>query len=257
MISRDDLIDFIHRTLGQDLLNQAAVKDDLANGPQVLGTDQVTKVALGVSCNQEFLDKAVAWGAQVCIFHHGLDIRFEKFRFPLYTQNRLRAIFQNDLTILGYHYALDAHPTIGNNAQIIQTLGAKITGSLYQDWGFIAEFDQPLTITQLENKCRKLFGQTINFAGKHQHVRIIGVVSGAAKPYQLEIEELLENNVQIYISGESSESTPHKLTELGIGYILGGHYATETFGVKTLGDEIKKHFQHKLKVKFIDIPNLL
>lgn len=257
MINRDDLIVSVNQILGTDLLLKAAQIDEMANGVQILGGEKVTKVALGVSCNQEFLDAAIEWGAEVCIFHHGLDTRSEKFRFPVYTQNRLRTIFQNNLTIVGYHYTIDAHSVIGNNAQIIKLLGADITDTLFQEWGFTADFKKPVSVGELEKRCKNLFGQLNIFKAKDTHIKTIGVVSGAGKPYQTDIEEMVAKGVQVYISGEGSESTPHKLIESGISYFLGGHHNTETFGVKALSDVINDYYDGQIEAKFIDIPNIL
>ncbi|MFH2061392.1 MAG: Nif3-like dinuclear metal center hexameric protein, partial [Candidatus Beckwithbacteria bacterium] len=81
------------------------------------------------------------------------------------------------------------------------------------------------------------------------------VVSGGGKPYAEHLAEMEEKGVELFISGESSESIPHKMKESKINYFAGGHYATEVFGVQELGKRIKEHFKEKLKVEFIDIPN--
>ena len=216
----------------------------------------MTKVAVGVSCNHQFLQQAVNWGAQLCIFHHGLDDRTDHGHYPLYTQKRLRLIFKHDLSILGYHYALDAHPRLGNNAQIITKLGGKITDTLYEDWGFVAKLSKPVTLDELSQSCQQLFAKDIHlFGSTSTEIDTIGVVSGAAKPYASHIKELQAKGVQAYISGETSESTPHRLIESNIPYLVCGHYATETFGVKALAQVIDNQFDQQLEVQFIDIPN--
>ena len=99
MIKRDELIKFIYRTIGKNLLAKALKIDEVANGVQILGKEQVNKVVLGVSCNEAFLKEAVKRGADFCIFHHGFDPRVFKSRFSLSAQKRLRLIFKNDLTV--------------------------------------------------------------------------------------------------------------------------------------------------------------
>jgi len=257
MVKRDQLIKFIYQTISKDLLVKALKIDEVANGVQILGKENVSKIALGTSLNQEFLKEAVKRGADFCIFHHGFDPRTFKSRFSISAQKRLKLIFKNDLTIAGFHFCLDAHPQIGNNATIIKRLGAKITGQFWgEGWGFIAKFAEPQSLTALKSKCAKIFNHEISsFLVNSKPVRIIAVVSGGAKPNAENIAAMEEQGVELFISGEPTESTPHKLLESGINYFTGGHYNTEVFGVQELGKKIKSHFGNKVKVEFIDIPN--
>ena len=256
MVKRDELIDFIYQTIGKELLDKALQKDEVANGIQFLGSEKVGVVTLGVSLNEEFLNEAVALKSNFCIFHHGFDPRTWKSRFSSYAQKRLKVIFKNDLTVMGLHYALDAHPEIGNNAQIIKKLGAKIKSTLFDDWGFVATFDRKKDVHDLAHRCQEIFNHDILLiAGNPEKIKTIGVVSGAAKPYDLEISEMEAKGVEVFISGETSESTIHKMKESGISYLLCGHYATEKFGVQELGRKIESKFKGKLRVEFIDIQN--
>ena len=150
MIKRDELIKFIYEYFGKELMQKAARKDEIAaNGAQILGGKNVEKITLGVSCNLDFLKEAVSIGSNFCIFHHGFDPRTYKMRFPLHTQKRLRLIFQKQMTIMGFHYILDSHPKIGNNATIINKLGARIKNTLFDEWGYTAEFDVQQDIKKL------------------------------------------------------------------------------------------------------------
>ena len=157
---------------------------------------------------------------------------------------------------MAFHYALDAHPTVGNNATIIKKLGAKIKEPLWDDWGYTATFEKPQDIHDLASKCEKLFNHDIFVVevGAHK-VKTIGVVSGGAKPYAQQIAEMESKGVELFISGETSESIPHKMQESGINYFACGHYATEVFGVQELGKKIKSNFKNRIAVEFIDIQN--
>lgn len=258
MIKRDELIKFIYDYFGKELLKRAAQKDELANGVQILGSESIKKVTLGVSCNKDFLKEAVKVGSNFCIFHHGLDVRTYKSRIPRYSQKRLKVIFQNEITIMGFHYILDSHHQIGNNATIIKLLGATIKDPLFQerDFGHTAIFSTPKDVKQLAKKCSEIMEHDIFavYTGP-KRVRTIGVVSGAGKPYAAELAEMEEKGIELYISGETSESIPNKMKEAGINYFACGHYASEVFGVQELGKIIKSHFKDKLEVEFIDIPN--
>lgn len=258
MVLRDELTSFIEKTIGLDLLAKARAKDEVANGVQFLGSEQITKVVLGVSCNEDFLIEAAAAESQYCIFHHGFDPRTHLSRYSLASQKQLRVIMGCNLTVAGYHYALDAQPEFGNNATIAKLLGAKITDKLDDEWGFVARLPKPLSLDELSAICAKLFSHDIlAIKVNDQSVQTIGIVSGAGKPYSAQFAEMHSKNVELYISGESSESRLHAMQEEGISYFLGGHYATEVFGVQELGKRIKAHFKNKLEVEFIDIPNPL
>lgn len=256
MLKRDELITFVYKVVGNDLINKVHRDDDLANGVQFFGGENVKKVALGVSLNEEFLQEAVSWGSNFCIFHHGFDVRTWKSRYPTYSQKRLRLIFKNDLTIMGFHGVLDEHPEIGNNAQIVKKLGAKVVDTFYNEWGFVAKFEKPQDLHDLGHKCQEIFDHEIFVvAGGQKKVRTIGVCSGAAKPYEEQVAEMETKGVELFISGETSESAPHKMMEAGINYFVCGHYATEKFGIQALGDKIRTKYKEKLMVKFIDIQN--
>ena len=256
MITRTDLSTFLQDFFGEEFLRKAEEKDELANGPQFLGSVEIRKIALGASINEDFLKEAVTIGANVCIFHHGFDPRVHKGRFPLSSQKRLRLIFKHDLTIFGFHYALDAHPTIGNNATILKHLRAKIQDTLFEECGFVGQLREPKKVEDLAKICADLFSQDVFavYAGP-KVVKTIGVVSGAAKPYAQHIAEMEEKGVELFIAGETSESVPNRMKESGINYFACGHYATEVFGVQELGKVIKSHFKDSVEVEFIDIPN--
>ena len=256
MVKRDQLIEFVYQTIGKEWIEKALAKDELANGVQFLGNEEVKKVALGTSLNEDFLQEAVKAGAQFCIFHHGFDVRTWRSRYPLFSQKRMRVIFENKLTVMGFHYALDFHPEIGNNVAIIKKLGAKVKDTLYEEWGYIAEFSTSQDVKKLSEKCAKLFSHDI-FAvlSGPKKVKTIGVVSGAGKPDAQHLAEMEEKGVELFITGEPSESIPHKMKESRINYFAGGHYATEGFGVQELGKKIKGEYKNRLEVEFIDIPN--
>ncbi|MGI5828015.1 MAG: Nif3-like dinuclear metal center hexameric protein [Patescibacteria group bacterium] len=258
----DALFTTIHdKILGPELLAKANQVDTNANGVQIKGDDEVKKIALGVSCNTEFLQKAANWGADVCIFHHGLSLS-DKYiynsRLTPSLQKQLKVIFENNLTVAGYHFALDTHEKIGNNIQIIKALGAKETKELYFDnWGMVAEFSKPQFIQDVAKECSKLFRHDIFMVlGETEKVARFGVCSGSAIPSSADVMEIVENGLELHITGVITESSSAVAKESGFHYFAAGHYATEVFGVKALGKEIKKKFP-SLEVEFIDVWNEL
>ena len=256
MINRDKVISFINQTVGEELLEKAILKDNFANGVQILGSEQVKNIALGVSLNEEFLEKAIKWGAKMCIFHHGIYTPTYKLQYTLSEQKRLKLIFKNDLTIIGLHYSLDFHPKLGNNAQIIKKLGAKVKDSFAEEWGYVGKFEKPQDLHDLGHKCQELFDHEVFVVqANDRKVKTIGVCSGAHKPGTFDFHEMHQKNIDLLITGETAEYLPHQMQEEGINYFVCGHYATETFGVKALGKEIKNEFGDKIDIKFIDIEN--
>lgn len=258
MVTRDELTKFIESTIGLELLSKAKTIDPFANGVQFVGSEQVEKVILGVSLNVDFLNEAVAASANYCVFHHGLDPRTDGAVYSMSAQKRLKLIFDNNLTIAGYHHALDAQNKFGNNASIAQLLGAKIIDMLDEGWGCVAKLKNPMTQDELSEKCAEIFSHDVlAIKAGDKTVQILGINSGGASPYDKLIGELHSKNIDVYITGESNESRPHVMQEEGINFFLCGHYATEVFAVQELGKLIKTKFGKKIEVEFIDIPNPL
>ena len=262
MVKRDELIKTINKIIGSDLLAKANKVDQNANGVQVHGVDGVNKIALGVSTSMDFFEEAVDSGAEFCITHHGLHLS-EKYMYNSLLnksqQSILKYVFANNLTVSGYHYSLDAHHEIGNNATIIKLLGAKFTNEPYfEEWGWVGEFDREVEAEELASICAKVFEHDI-FAvyGGPAKIRRIGVCSGGAKPVDADIHEIAAKNIDLHLAGEIAEGGPAIARECGFNYFAAGHYATEVFGVQELGKKIKSHYKDMLEVEFIDIPNPL
>lgn len=263
MVLRDELINTIHSIIGEDLLIKANKVDEGANGVQIHGSEKVTKIALGVSANLDFYTEAVASGAEFCLTHHGLHLSpkyMYNSRLDRSQQAVLKYVFVNDLTVAGYHYSLDAHPEIGNNATIIRELGAKRLNVPYltPGWGWVAEFAKPIDVKTLAEQCAELFNHDVFavYGGKEKVTRI-GVCSGGGKPIGEMLHQIFDQEVELHITGEIAESGASIAKDGGFNYFACGHYATEVFGVQELGKKIKEHYKDKLEVEFIDIPNPL
>ena len=174
------------------------------------------------------------------------------------TQQELEYIFKHNLTIAGYHYVLDVHPSIGNNVHIIKKLGAIETFDEYFDgWGWIGEFEYEKPISELAHESSKLFKHDVFIVkGSKETVKRIGVCSGGAVPVGEQYWEMLDKHIDLHITGEIKESSPGSTRELGISYFACGHYATEAFGIQAFGEEIKNKFP-ELEVRFIEVWNEL
>ncbi len=262
MVLRDELIHTIHHLIGEELIETANKLDENANGVQIHGAKEVTKIALGVSTSLDFFKETVNAGAEFAVTHHGIHLSpkyMYNSRLDQSQQSVLKYVFANDLTVAGYHYSLDAHPEIGNNATIIKLIGATRLEIPYMEgWGWVAEFDKPTDIKFLAEKLAEITNHDV-FAvyGGKSKVKRIGVCSGGAKPMGTDLHEIYDKNIDLHITGEIGEGGPGIAKSANFNYFAAGHYATEVFGVQELGKKLKEHYQDKLEVKFIDIPNPL
>ena len=262
MVSRDELITVIHDLIGVGLLAKANLIDEHANGIQIHGAKQVSKIALGVSTSLDFFHEVVKSGAQFTLTHHGIHLSSKYLynsRLDQSQQAVLKYVFAHDLTVAGYHFSLDVHPEIGNNATIINLLGAKKLDIHYFDgWGWVGEFNKPLAVQEIADKLAAVTSHDVFavYSGPDQ-IKRIGVCSGGAKPARETLHEIYDKNIDLHIAGEIGESGVNIAKDAGFNYFSAGHYATEVFGVQELGKLIKAHFGDKLEVEFIDIPNIL
>jgi len=254
MIKRDKLIGFINKTLKVE-----PDKDPyLFNGLQVIGKNEVEKIALGVSPNLELFEKAADWGAEMIILHHGLLGPKKTSPITKVLKKRLKILFDYNITLLTYHLFLDNHPTLGNNAQIVKLLGAKrgekfgYVDKLY--WGYVGKFPKAITIEELMKRVKKLCGPGVKiFKFGPKLIKKIGVVSGGG-PYVL--SEAVDKKLDAFLTGEPRESTEAWTKEAGVHFVYLGHYNSEKFGILALGEVLKKKFP-QLGIKFIEIPNPL
>ena len=256
------IFDYIHnQVFGKELVAQAQALDPNANGIQILGKNKVNKIAVGVSCHAEFLQKAIDWGADVCIFHHGMGLS-EKHgiynsRLSPSLQSQLQLVFKNNLTIAAYHYCLDVDPNIGNNVLIAQHLGLRLTGEKYfDDWGIIAKSDPVKDVDELAKACSQLFKHDVFMIRAKNEITRIGICSGGAIPHVKENFEIVEKNIDLHLTGVATESGVATAKENDYSYFACGHYATETLGIKALGEKINTKFEN-IDVRFIEVWNEL
>jgi dinuclear metal center YbgI/SA1388 family protein len=225
--------------------------DDAANGLQVENSGVVTKIAATVDTSLATIKMAIAIKADLLIVHHGL---FWSPRQPWTEKNYelLRLLAENNLAVYSSHLPLDAHPTLGNNARLCAALGLKNLKSFFASHGQTIGFKSQTKISrnELAAKLERATGVKPKvIPGGKNICEKIGVVTGGAGA---ELKLAASEGVDTFITGEGPHWTYGVAEELGLNVFYGGHYATETFGVKALSAELSKKF--KVPWEFLDYP---
>lgn len=237
------------------LLNVSKFRDYAPNGLQIEGRAEVKRIVTGVTASQALLDAAVEYGADAVLVHHGYFWKGESPVIRGMKKRRIATLLQHDISLLGYHLPLDAHPTLGNNAQLAERLGIRIEGVMdereLQGVGNVGALTEPMSLTAFGQHVTAVLGrEPLLIAGGDYPIRCIAWCTGGAQGY---IQQAFERGAHAYLSGEISEQTVHFARENGIHYIAAGHHATERYGVKALGDYLVRQFG--LEHRFVDVDN--
>jgi dinuclear metal center YbgI/SA1388 family protein len=245
MARRDDILQH-----ARELLDLDAYHDYGPMGLQVVGADEVSKIAAGVSSSRELFQRATAVGAELLIVHHGLFWENDPRVVDRAMRGRLEALFAGDVNLAAYHLALDAHPEIGNNALLAGLLGI---GELERvtEWGFGGRLESPATLDELARRLEAATGRPPQvFDGGPERIERVAVITGGAARLFPQIAAL---GYDAFVTGEPAEPTLHAAKELETHFLAGGHYATETFGIKALAETLAERFD--LEFEFLDLPN--
>jgi dinuclear metal center YbgI/SA1388 family protein len=238
-----------------DLLEVQDFADYGPNGLQVPGREEVTTVATGVSAHRELFERAAEAGAQLVIAHHGLFWDFHPRSLSAPMKERLRVLFDNEIALAGYHLPLDAHPEVGNNALICAALGLERAEPFGhhrgRSIGFVGRSPEGIPFDELRRRCARAFGQEpFIWDSGPDVVRSVGIVSGAAAS---SFGEAIAMGLDAFLTGEPAEHVMADAIESGTHFIAAGHYATETFGVRRLGELVAQEFG--VEHHFIAAPN--
>lgn len=227
-------------------------RDYCPNGVQVEGRAEVRRIATGVTASQAVLEAATAWGADAILVHHGYFWRSEDAVITGIKKRRIAHLLKHDVSLLAYHLPLDAHPELGNNAQLGDQLGFIVQGSFgEQDIAMHGVLEQPQTLQQLT----KLVEHTLQRAPQvigHANPNVVRVAwcSGGGQGY---FEQAVALGVDAFLTGEISEQNVHVAQETGVAFIAAGHHATERHGVQALGRHLAARFG--LEHRFFDQDN--
>ena len=247
---RAQLIAFLDEILEPD-----AFEDMGPNGLQVPGADRVDVVVTGVSAGLELFERAAEAGADLVLCHHGLFWDFQPRSLTPPAKRRLEALFAADMSLAAYHLPLDAHQEHGNNALICSALGLD-RGEPFgmagrRPIGFVGRSAEGIAADELVDRCRETFGQEpFAWLVGPEAVHALGVISGAAHSY---LHEAAQRGLDGLLTGEPAEHAMADAREAGLHFLACGHYATETLGVRKLGQLLADRFG--VEHRFIDVPN--
>lgn len=221
------------------------------NGLQFANSGRVTRIAAAVDACLPVIEAAVARGADLLVVHHGLFWSgVQPVTGAVYQKTRLAV--RHDLAIYSAHIPLDVHPELGNNAVLARALGFTDTKPFFA-WkgiqlGLLAETE--LTRSEMELRLRTATGALVHVCpGGPDPVRRVGIVTGGAGA---EVAQAAREGVDTFITGEGPHWSYTLAEELGVNLLYGGHYATETFGVKALAARLAEEFG--IPWEFIDHP---
>jgi dinuclear metal center YbgI/SA1388 family protein len=234
------------------MLNAAHFRDYCPNGLQVEGRERIQRIVCGVTACHALIEAAIERQADAILVHHGWFWKSEDGRVTGFRKQRMARLLAQDINLFAYHLPLDAHATLGNNAQLALRLDWNITGCFgEQSIGFVGTPPAPVLAGELAHRLEKLLGRAPMLIGNPaRKVERIAWCSGGAQDY---FEAALATGAVAFVSGEISEQTVHLARETGVAFIAAGHHATERYGVMALGVHLREKFG--IDCEFVDIDN--
>lgn len=252
MAKLSDIIQWCDSTL-----KAAEFKDYAPNGLQIEGKTEVKKILCAVTASQSAIEAAIAQQADLLLVHHGYFWKGEAYPITGMRGKRIKTLIQHDISLVGYHLPLDAHPTLGNNAAIADLLELQNIEALdpserhpIGNIGYLKQALSPEAFKALLTE--KLGFNTIHLAADKSQIQKVGFCTGGAQDF---IEKAATQDCDAYISGEVSERTFYQAQELNVHYFACGHHATERYGVQRLGKAIAEQFN--IEYSYFELNNLI
>ena len=241
------LLQWCHQTLQPELFSDYA-----PNGLQVEGKQQVHKILASVTASAVAVEAAIASGADVLLVHHGYFWKNEPVTITGWKKRRIEKLLAHGINLVAYHLPLDAHPVLGNNAQLAKMMNWQMT-TPNSPKNFLTQgnLPQPQTLAQLGLSLAEKLGRTPLLIGNlEQTIKTLGWCSGGGQSL---FNEAIDVGVDCFISGEVSEAQYHLVNETGVAFISAGHHSTEKFGIQALAAELSHTFN--IPWQFFDEPN--
>lgn len=232
-------------------LNIVKFNDYCPNGLQIEGKTDIQSIVSGVSANQDLIDRAIDEKTDALLVHHGFFWKGEVQTLTGIKKNRIKALLENNINLFAYHLPLDAHPIVGNNAQLARLFNLKNPRPIGDT--LVWEGESSATLTELCNiiECATS-RQTLSFGAQDKKMNKVAWCSGGAQNY---IKHAIDSHADCFITGEISEQIPAIAKENDIAFISAGHHATERYGVQALGQHLSQ--KYSLDYQYIDIDNIV
>ncbi|MCK6411260.1 MAG: Nif3-like dinuclear metal center hexameric protein [Azonexus sp.] len=246
-MKREALLNYLN-----GLLEPEKFRDYCPNGLQVEGRPEIQRIVAGVTACQALLDVAVAEGADAILVHHGYFWKGEDTRIAGIRRRRLKTLLDHEINLIAYHLPLDAHPRLGNNAQLAKALGW-IADTCFGEQNIVwrGRPAQPQRVGEIVASVSHALGRRPLLIGDPQApVRRVAWCSGGAQGY---FEAAIDEGVDLYLSGEISEQTVHLARETGVAYLAAGHHATECLGIRALAAQVAGDCA--IECRMVDIDN--
>jgi dinuclear metal center YbgI/SA1388 family protein len=248
-MNRNEVVSYL-----DDYLQIRTIEDRSNNGLQVEGADEVTRVAFAVDAGLAAFKGAQTAGAQMLIVHHGLFWN-EPVLITGIHRRRLGHLFDSDLSLYAAHLPLDFHDDVGNNATLARWLGLEEVapfGSYNgRSAGVTGRLPQAIPLEQFTARVEEALGEAVVRVWPFGPalVQRVGIASGGGS---FLVAQVAKMGVDVYLTGEMNHNVYHMVQELGLNVIYGGHYATETAGLKALAEHLAARFG--LETVFVDLP---
>jgi len=248
-MKRDDLVAHLN-----EYLQAATIEDRSNNGLQVEGVEEVNRIAFAVDASQAAFEAAATAGAQMLIVHHGL-FWSEPILVTGIHRRRLEQLFDAGISLYAAHLPLDFHSKVGNNVTLARWLGLEAVAPFgdYKGYpgGVIGSLPRALSLDQFSALVEGTLGEPVVkvWPFGSQTVRRVGISSGSAS---FLLGQVAAAQVDVYLTGEMSHGAFHEAKELGLNVVYGGHYATETAGLKALAEHLAGRYE--VETIFLDLP---
>ncbi|MEF7616476.1 Nif3-like dinuclear metal center hexameric protein [Aquincola sp. MAHUQ-54] len=247
MVQRDEIDRYLNRLLAVDRF-----KDYGPNGLQVEGRAEVRRIVSGVTASRALIDAAIEDGADTLVVHHGLFWRGQDGRLTGWLKERVARLMAHGINLFAYHLPLDAHPELGNNAQLGLQIGLVADGRFGdQELGFIGTANGLDSVEGLAMRIGAALGRApLVLPGDGRSLGRVAWCTGGAQGY---FESAIAAGADAFITGEVSEPQAHLARETGVAFLACGHHATERYGAPALGAHLAEQFG--VAHRFIDIDN--
>ena len=238
-----------------DLLQPARFKDYGPNGLQVEGADTIRHIVSGVTASRALIEAAIDAKADAIFVHHGLFWRGQDGTVTGWMKQRLQLLLAHNINLLAYHLPLDAHPELGNNAQLGRRLGLQVQGTFgEQDLGLWGERADGQKFANAQALAAVVSGalqrESVVVQTPVREIRKVAWCTGGAQSY---FEAAIAAGVDAFITGEISEPQAHLARETGVAFLACGHHATERYGAPAAAAHVAA--QLGISHQFIEIDN--